>query len=101
MGQKLGHEVMIVIEKISEVDLLLKLADEMGIQPTAGVRIKLSAGGGPVVGDGGEKSKFGLSASELMRVIEKLRAAGAPTSSRWSTSTWARRSRTCATSRRR
>jgi arginine decarboxylase len=77
MGQKLGHEVMIVIEKTSEVDLLLKLADEMEVQPTAGVRIKLSsAGAGRWSETAGEKSKFGLSASQLMRVVEKLKAAG-------------------------
>jgi len=77
MGQKLGHEVMPVIEKISEVDLLLKLAEEMEVQPTAGVRIKLSsAGAGRWSESAGDRSKFGLSASELMRVVEKLRAAG-------------------------
>jgi arginine decarboxylase len=77
MGQKLGHQVMTVIEKISEVDLLLRLGDEMGVQPTAGVRVKLSsAGAGRWSETAGEKSKFGLSASELMRVIEKLRTAG-------------------------
>jgi len=77
MGQKLGHQVMIVIEKISEVDLILKLAEEMQITPIVGVRIKLSsAGSGRWSETAGDKSKFGLSASELMRVIEKLRAAG-------------------------
>jgi arginine decarboxylase len=77
MGQKLGHEVMIVIEKISEVDLLLKVADEMEVNPTAGIRIKLSSAGvGRWSESAGEKSKFGLSASELMRVVDKLRAAG-------------------------
>ena len=77
MGQKLGHEVIIVIEKISEVDLLLKVADELGVQPSAGVRIKLStAGAGRWSESAGEKSKFGLSASELMRVVDKLKAAG-------------------------
>ncbi|MEX2531119.1 MAG: biosynthetic arginine decarboxylase [Gemmatimonadota bacterium] len=77
MGQKLGHEVMIVIEKISEVDLLLKLAREMDVVPTAGVRIKLSAqGAGRWSQSAGEKSKFGLSAFELMRVVEKLKQAG-------------------------
>jgi arginine decarboxylase len=77
MGQKLGHQVMIVIEKISEVDLLLKLGEDMGVLPMAGVRIKLSsAGAGRWSETAGEKSKFGLSASELMRVVEKLRAAG-------------------------
>jgi arginine decarboxylase len=77
MGQKLGHEVMIVIEKTSEVDLLLKLGDEMEVRPTAGVRIKLSStGAGRWSETAGEKSKFGLSASELMRVVEKLKAVG-------------------------
>jgi arginine decarboxylase len=78
MGQKLGHEVMIVIENVSEVDPLLKLAREMSITPVAGVRVKLSSSGvGRWSESAGEKSKFGLSASELMRVIEKLKAAGA------------------------
>jgi len=77
MGQKLGHEVFIVIEKISEVDLLLKLADEMGVVPTAGIRIKLSSTGtGRWSETAGDRSKFGLSASEVMRVVEKLRVAG-------------------------
>jgi arginine decarboxylase len=77
MGQKLGHQVMIVMEKISEVDLLLKVADEMGVTPSAGIRIKLSSAGvGRWSDTAGEKSKFGLSASELMRVVDRLRAAG-------------------------
>jgi arginine decarboxylase len=77
MGQKLGHEVMIVVEKISEVDLLLKVADDIGVVPTAGVRIKLSStGAGRWSDTAGEKSKFGLSASELMRVVERLRERG-------------------------
>ncbi len=77
MGQKLGHKVFIVIEKISEVDLLLKLADEMEVVPSAGIRIKLSSTGtGRWSETAGDRSKFGLSASEVMRVVEKLRAAG-------------------------
>jgi len=77
MGQKLGHQVMIVMEKISEVDLLLKVAEEMGVTPNAGIRIKLSSAGvGRWSDTAGEKSKFGLSASELMRVVDRLRAAG-------------------------
>jgi arginine decarboxylase len=77
MGQKLGHRVLIVIEKISEVDTLLRVARRMDVTPTAGVRIKLSsAGAGRWSETAGEKSKFGLTASELMRVLDKLRAAG-------------------------
>jgi arginine decarboxylase len=77
MGQKLGHDVLIVIEKITEVDLLLKVAGEMDVLPHAGVRIKLtSAGAGRWSESAGEKSKFGLTASELVRVLDRLRAVG-------------------------
>ncbi|HXD49312.1 MAG TPA: biosynthetic arginine decarboxylase [Gemmatimonadaceae bacterium] len=75
-GQKLGHQVYIVIEQLSEIDVLLQVADEMGIVPTAGVRIKLASRGfGRWKESGGEKSKFGLNAAQLMQAIEKLRAA--------------------------
>jgi len=77
MGQKLGHQVFIVIEQVSELDVLLRVADEMGVVPTAGVRIKLFSGGfGRWAESGGEKSKFGLTSSELVTVIDKLREAG-------------------------
>ncbi len=77
MGQKLGHKVFIVIEQLSEIDVLLQVADEMGVTPTAGIRIKLASRGfGRWKESGGEKSKFGLNAAQLMDAIEKLRAAG-------------------------
>ena len=77
MGQRLGHQVMIVIERLSEADLLLRLVQEMGIQPFAGVRIKLTtSGAGRWSGSTGDDSKFGLSASELMHLVDKLRAVG-------------------------
>ncbi len=77
MGQKLGHTVFVVIEQLSEVDTFLKVADEFGIMPTMGVRIKLATeGSGRWAKSGGEKSKFGLSAMELMKVLDKLEAAG-------------------------
>src|ERR1043165_3572648 len=77
MGQKLGHEVFIVIEQLSEVDVLLKVADELGVQPTAGVRIKLASRGfGRWKESGGEKSKFGLNSADLVGLIERLKAIG-------------------------
>jgi arginine decarboxylase len=77
MGQKLGHVVFIVLEKPSEVDTLIRVADDMNVQPTAGVRIKLSSSGaGRWSESAGEKSKFGLTAAELMRVLDKVTAAG-------------------------
>ena len=76
MGQKLGHNVLIVLEKINEVDIMLKVAKEMDVKPTAGIRIKLSTtGAGRWSESAGEKSKFGLNSAQLMRVLEKLKKA--------------------------
>ena len=77
IGQQLGHSVMIVLEQLNELDVLLKVAAEMGIEPTVGVRIKLATeGSGRWAKSGGEKSKFGLSAVELVRLLDKLQQAG-------------------------
>ncbi|HUF28851.1 MAG TPA: biosynthetic arginine decarboxylase, partial [Gemmatimonadaceae bacterium] len=74
MGHKLGHQVFIVLEQLSEVDVLLQAADEIGVVPTAGVRIKLaSAGFGRWAQSGGEKSKFGLNSAQLVTLIDRLR----------------------------
>jgi arginine decarboxylase len=77
MGQKLGHRVFVVLEQLSELDVLLQAADDLGVQPTAGVRIKLAAeGAGRWAQSGGEKSKFGLNSAELMKLIDRLRELG-------------------------
>jgi len=73
MGQKLGHSVMVVLEQLNELEVLLKVADEMGVQPTAGVRVKLATeGSGRWAKSGGERSKFGLGAVELIRLLDEL-----------------------------
>ncbi len=77
MGQKLGHQVFIVLEQLSEVDVLLQVADELGVNPTAGVRIKLySEGSGRWAKSGGEKSKFGLSTAQLVKLVDRLKSLG-------------------------
>jgi arginine decarboxylase len=77
MGQKLGHQVFIVLEQLSELDVLLRVADEMGVVPTAGVRVKLASEGyGRWAESGGEASKFGLNASELVRLVDRLTTLG-------------------------
>ena len=77
MGQRLGHRVFIVIEQLSEVDVLLQVAKEMNIIPTAGIRIKLaSAGSGRWAQSGGERSKFGLNSAQLVRAVDRLREEG-------------------------
>lgn len=77
MGEKLGFHVQIVVEKTSELPALLALADELGVSPRIGLRVRLmSISKGNWQNTGGEKSKFGLSAPQLMAAIEHCRAAG-------------------------
>ncbi|MCD6047309.1 MAG: speA [Gammaproteobacteria bacterium] len=76
IGQALGHKVYIIIEKISEVQLILEEAKKIGLRPLLGVRVRLSSTGtGKWQDSGGEKSKFGFSANYLLKIIEKLQAA--------------------------
>jgi len=77
VGQKLGHQVFIVIEKESEVRLVIEEAEKLGITPQVGLRVRLSSLASSKWADtGGEKSKFGLSAAQLLRVIDRFRSAG-------------------------
>ena len=77
LGQKLGHNLFIVIEKESEVALLIEEAALLGVQPQIGLRVRLSSLASSKWADtGGEKAKFGLSAAQILRVVERLRAAG-------------------------
>jgi len=77
MGQRLGHQIFIVLEQLSEIDVLLQAADDLGVTPTAGVRIKLrSAGFGRWAQSGGERSKFGLTAAQLVKAVDRLRGLG-------------------------
>ena len=74
-AEKLGHHVYLVVEKSSEVDWILEISDEMNVLPRIGVRARLaSVGKRKWENSGGEKSKFGLTASEILGVTEQLRA---------------------------
>ncbi len=78
IGQKLGHQVYIVVEKQSELPLILEEARDLGITPLIGVRARLATiGKGNWQNTGGEKSKFGLSASQVLAVVNTLKEAGA------------------------
>jgi arginine decarboxylase len=77
MGQKLGHNVFIVIEKESEVQLVIEEAAELKVAPQIGLRVRLSSLASSKWADtGGEKSKFGLSAAQILQVVERFKIAG-------------------------
>ena len=76
MAQKLGRRPIIVIEKMDEVDLCIRVARETGARPILGVRAKLaSRGAGRWEASTGDRAKFGLTAGEIVEVVDKLTAA--------------------------
>src|SRR5215831_18760732 len=71
---KLGHMVLIVTEKYSELSLIAETAKKLGVRPRLGIRVKLSTrGAGRWEASGGDRSKFGLSTREVVEAIHFLR----------------------------
>ncbi|ABI55429.1 biosynthetic arginine decarboxylase [Alkalilimnicola ehrlichii MLHE-1] len=76
-GRQLGLQVHLVIEKASELELVLEEAAALGVTPSLGMRVRLATiGAGKWQNTGGEKSKFGLTAAQALAVVDRLRAAG-------------------------
>ncbi len=76
MGRRLGKQTIIVVEQLSEVDAIIRIARRMGVQPHIGIRVKLTtAGEGKWADSTGENAKFGLTASEIVLAAEKLAKA--------------------------
>jgi len=71
---KMGYKCFIVLEMPGELDMLLERSEKLGIAPLLGVRVKLaSRAGGHWTESGGDRSIFGLTISELVDVIDKLK----------------------------
>lgn len=74
IGEKLGHHVYIVLEKCSELKMVLAEARKLKVRPRLGLRTRLaSQGQGKWQASGGEKSKFGLSAHQILQVVGELK----------------------------
>lgn len=73
-AMKLGHRCFIVLEMLSELELILERAEQLGVRPKIGVRIKLSAkASGHWTDSGGARSFFGLNTTEIITVIDILK----------------------------
>lgn len=71
LSQKMGKNIFIVVEKLSELELIAELMKKIKIRPNIGIRIKLASNGsGKWEESGGDGSKFGLSSSELLDAID-------------------------------
>lgn len=76
LSQKLGRHPIIVIDRFRELDLLVQVARRLGIRPHIGVRAKLTTrGAGKWMESTGDRSKFGLTASEIVMLVDRLRDA--------------------------
>ena len=76
MGLKMGKKIFVVVEKPNELDMILNAAKRFGVEPLIGLRCKLSTTSKGMWDDsGGDQSKFGLAASELLNVIQTLKNA--------------------------
>jgi len=77
LAQKMGRKIIPVVEKYTELTLILHYAERIGVRPQIGMRVKLaSRGSGRWKSSGGFRSKFGLTTTELMRALEELKMHG-------------------------
>ncbi len=75
LAQRLGRTPIIVIDRFHEIDVVVKAASELGIRPHLGVRARLTTkGAGKWVESTGDRSKFGLSAFEIVEAVDRLAA---------------------------
>ncbi|PIQ95326.1 MAG: arginine decarboxylase [Nitrospinae bacterium CG11_big_fil_rev_8_21_14_0_20_56_8] len=71
MSQKLGKRVFVVVEKLDELEIIVRVAKELDIRPNIGLRIKLASGGsGRWATSSGDYSKFGLNSMELVDALK-------------------------------
>ena len=77
LGRKLGKTVVIVVEKIEELEQTIRASKEVGVEPLIGIRVRLhSKGSGKWSPSAGENAKFGLDTTGLVTASEMLKAAG-------------------------
>ena len=77
LATKMGRNIIPVVEKYTELELILKYSEEVGVRPQIGMRVKLAArGGGRWQGSGGYRSKFGLTVGEILHGLEVLKQRG-------------------------
>ncbi|HET9929450.1 MAG TPA: biosynthetic arginine decarboxylase, partial [Polyangiaceae bacterium] len=73
LAQKFDKTVIVVLERLEELDIVFRASEKLGIKPLLGVRAKLTARGvGRWADSAGDRAKFGLNSSEIVEVVERL-----------------------------
>jgi arginine decarboxylase len=74
LGRRLQRKMIVVIEKFSELEMLVRLAKKFDIEPLIGLRSKMMVKSqGKWASSSGERAKFGLSIAEILNAIDYLR----------------------------
>ncbi len=74
MARKMGKQIIPVVEKFTELEVIVRHAQEMKVKPVIGVRVKLaSRGAGRWKSSAGYRSKFGLTITEVLEAFEYLK----------------------------
>ncbi|MBN8624544.1 MAG: biosynthetic arginine decarboxylase [Planctomycetes bacterium] len=77
LAQKIGRKIIPVVEKYTELQLIMHYAQKVGVRPQFGMRVKLAAKStGRWQGSGGYRSKFGLTVTEILRALDELKQQG-------------------------
>ncbi len=77
LASKMGKTIILVVEKPGELDHIHRVSQRLGIKPQLGMRARLSSrGAGRWEQSGGDFSKFGLAAGEMVEAVNKLKAWG-------------------------
>jgi len=72
---RMKKKVVLILEKVSELDRILSVARLRGVRPILGMRSKLYArGSGKWAKSGGESAKFGLTTPEMLEAVKILKS---------------------------
>jgi arginine decarboxylase len=73
VAQKFDKTVIVVLERLEELDIVLRASEKVGIRPILGVRAKLTTRGvGRWADSAGDRAKFGLTTSEMVEIVDRL-----------------------------
>lgn len=76
-AQKMGANVLLVIEMPGEVPVILERSKTIGVKPQIGIRVKLSSrANGHWTDSGGDRSRFGLNITQVLDVLDELKSSG-------------------------
>ena len=72
---RMRKKVILILEKVSELERILEVARARGVRPLIGMRAKLYArGSGKWAKSGGEAAKFGLTTPEMLEAVKVLKS---------------------------